>query len=81
MERRNIGIVGIAPVCYARAAEQIDRIPDAVLGDEAIQQRRWNHRNSASEPALDAGDDRIGFDRKMGAILFRNDDLFHLRGE
>ena len=81
VERRDIGCRGIAPVCYARAPQQVDWIPDAVLGDETIQQRRWNHRNSACESALDAGDDRVSFYRQVCSVALWDSNLFNLLDE
>ena len=59
---------GIAPVCHACAAEQIHRIPDAVLRDEAVQKCGRNHGDAAGDAALDPGEDGIGFDRQVGAV-------------
>ena len=69
MKRSNVGGGGIAPMRYACAAKQIHRIPDAVLRDEAVDQRGDDHGEAAGDAAFDAAGDGISFNGQVRAVL------------
>ena len=54
---------------YTRAAQQIDRIPDAVLRDQTVDERGNNHGEPARDAALNAAGDGIGFNGQVRAML------------
>ena len=45
----------------AGTTEQINRIPDAVLAENSIEQGWENHRDAAGDATFDPGTHRIGF--------------------
>src|SRR5215813_8492611 len=79
MECGDVSSSWIRPVCHPGATEQVHRIPDAVMGNDSIQQCWEDHRDSARNSALDPGQYRIRLDRKMCAMLFADYDVFYMR--
>ncbi len=53
--------------------EQIDRIPDAAVREDAVEHRQQRHGHAAGEAALHAGGDRIDLERQPGARRSRRD--------
>ena len=50
----------VASAGIADRGEQIDRVPDAAVGEQAVEQRQRRHRDAAGEAAPDAGRVRDG---------------------
>ena len=58
--------------------EQVDRVPDAVVRDESVNDRRKDHGDAAGNAALDPAEDRIGFNGQMRAMFGTNLQPLHL---
>ena len=47
--------VGVADGAYKTSCQQINGIPDAVIGDDAVDDGEDSHGDAARQSALDAG--------------------------
>src|ERR1700760_4708499 len=65
---RDVGSRCISPVSYTGASKQVNRIPDTVLSEIAVEKSREDHHDSACDSATKAGGHGIAFDRKERSV-------------
>ena len=68
LNARSSAIAGLRHPGHRHRGEQVDRVPEAPLHDEAVGERDDRHRGASDEPSLDAGRDRLHLDRDPHAM-------------
>src|SRR6202035_1468377 len=69
---------GVRPVPHTRAAKQIHRIPNTVLGQITVEKSRNDHDDSPGYAATEPGGDGITLDRKECSMNFVDLDVRYL---